>query len=251
MIKVVVIGAGTAIPAKGRSPASIYMHTGKEHILFDAGPGTLQRLHTIGVSLFDIDRIFLSHFHLDHCLDIATLLFARRIPTCAQQKPLAIYGPRGLKTLHRRFNHALNGWMTPRGFRLTLRELKQERVQLPGYSIQTKFMNHYDTGALGYRLTSGKKTIAYSGDTDVCKAITVLGHNADVLILECAMTDECKVEGHLTPTLCGELAAAANAKRLALTHFYPIFDGYDIRARVRRHYRGPLTIAHDFTRLQI
>ena len=245
-MRVTVLGAGTAIPAERYSPAGVYVRVNREHVLLDAGPGTLQRLHAVGVRPWQLDRIFLTHFHLDHCLDLAAVLFAARIPQPPRTKPLAVYGPRGLTRLYRRLNTALNGWLQPKGYRLTLHELDETTLRLNGYTISTRRMNH-SARALGYRLTSAGERVVYSGDTAACQAIVDLGMQADLLILECAMPDERRVIGHLTPTECGQIAARAACRHLALTHFYPVFQGYDIRGRVRRHFRGPLTLCKDFT----
>ena len=107
-------------------------------------------------------------------------------------------------------------------------------------------MNH-SAPALGYRLEARGKSFAYSGDTDYCRAVVDLGRRADVLILECAVPDERKVVGHLTPTACGRIADEAGCRHLVLTHFYPVFAGYNIRTRVRAQFRGRLTLARDFT----
>ena len=248
---VTILGAGTAIPAARHSPAGIYVRVAREHILLDAGPGTLQRLHTVGVPYRRLSRIFLTHFHLDHCLDLASILFALRIPQMKRRAPLTIYGPPGLKQLYTRLNRAFHVWLTPRGFRLTIYELRDAMLRLPGYTIQTRRMNHYATGAIGYRLTAHGKSLAYSGDTDVCDGVVELGREAGTLILECSVTDEEKVNGHLTPTECGEIAAAADCRHLVLTHFYPVFKGYDIRVRVRRSFKGRLTLARDFLSLRL
>lgn len=256
-MRMTILGAGTSIPARGYSPAGLYVHVRREHLLFDAGPGTLQRLHQIGVSLWQLDRMFLTHLHLDHCLELATLLFAARIPRHvlrdrrggphpARTKPLTVYGPIGLTQLYRRLNTAFHRWLQPRTYHLTLRELGETTLRLPGYTVETKRMNH-STAALGYRLQADGKRVVYSGDTDVCKSLVALGGHADLLILECSMPDERKIAGHLTPTECGRLAAQAGCRHLVLTHFYPVFQGYDIRRRVRRAYRGRLTLAEDFT----
>jgi ribonuclease BN (tRNA processing enzyme) len=250
-MRVVILGAGTAIPAKGYSPAGIYVQAGREHLLLDAGPGTLQRLHAAGAPFHQLDRLFLTHFHLDHCLDFAAILFALRLPDVGRRTPLTIYGPRGLKSLYAQLNRAFHGWITPQGFRLILKELGRVRLRLPGYTVETRRMNHYQTGAIGYRLTAAGKSLAYSGDTDFCDGIIELGRRADCLILECSVTDERKAAGHLTPSECGRIAAAAGCRHLVLTHFYPVFNGYDIRARVRRFFRGRLTLARDFTTLRI
>jgi ribonuclease BN (tRNA processing enzyme) len=259
-MRVTILGAGTAIPAAEHSPSGIFIQVAGEQLLFDAGPGTLQRLHAAGGKLFEVDRVFLTHYHLDHCLDVASLLFALRlpaprmgtaasarqagIPQPARNRPLAVYGPPGLKRLYRKLNGAFQGWLAPRSYRLKLKELGETSLKLRDYTVSTRWMNH-STKALGYRLEAEGKRIAYSGDTDVCEELIELGRDTHLLILECSMTDERKVSGHLTPTECGQIAARANCRHLVLTHFYPVFKGYDIRKRVRRSFRGRLSLARD------
>ena len=247
----IVLGAGTAIPAKAHSPAGLYVRAAREHVLLDAGAGTLQRLQAAGLPWHQLDRIFLTHYHLDHCLDLASILFALRLPQVGRRKPLTVYGPPGLQRLYRRLRIAFHGWIAPRGFSLVLKEVQDTTVRLPGYTVRSRRMRHDDTGAVGYRLTERGRSLAYSGDTDVCEDVVALGRGADALILECSVPDARKVEGHLTPGECGSLATAAGCRHLVLTHFYPVFQGYDIRARVRRAYRGRLTLARDFVALHL
>ena len=260
-MRVVVLGTGTGIPAKGRGCAGVYCRVAGEHVVLDAGPGTLRQLFKLGVSYLDLDRIFLTHFHPDHCLDVVSMLFAMRIPQPVRTKPLTIYGPRGLKALYRRLNTAFHGWIAPpvcraehgtgrRTYQLTLRELDETTLRLDGYTVKTKRMRH-STAALGYRIEAEGKSVAYSGDTDVCQAIVELGREADLLILECSMPDARKVAGHLTPTECGRIARDAGCRHLVLTHFYPaVLRGLPQAARsVRRAWRGRLTLAHDLQQL--
>ena len=250
-MRVVCLGAGTAIPAAGYSPASIYVQAAQEHILLDAGAGSLQRLQRAGLPWHQLDRIFLTHFHLDHCLDLASILFAYRLPQLKRRKPLTVYGPPGLRKLYTQLDRVFQGWLTPRGFNLTLIELQETELRLKGYTVRTKRMNHYATRAVGYRVTEKGTSIAYSGDTDTCDAVVELGRGADLLILECSTPDEKKIEGHLTPSACARIAEAAQCRRLMLTHFYPVFKGYDIRSRVRRLFKGPLILAKDFTSVSL
>lgn len=239
------------MPAAGYSPAGIYVGTGKEHILLDAGAGSLQRLQRAGLPWHKLDRIFLTHYHLDHCLDLASILFAYRLPQLHRKKPLAVYGPPGLSRLYAQLNRAYQGWLAPRGFKLTLNELQETELRFKGYTVRTKRMNHYATRAVGFRITRKEKTLSYSGDTDACDAAVELGRGADLLILECSTPDEQKIEGHLTPSACACIAAAARCRRLLLTHFYPVFKGYDIRSRVRRLFKGRLILAKDFTSVSL
>ena len=248
-MQVTILGAGTAVPARGRSPAGIAVRIGSDLVLLDAGPGTLQRLAASGAPWTRLDRIFLTHFHLDHCLDLASILFALRIPDVGRRAALWVYGPPGLRTLYKRLNQALYCWLTPRGFRLRLVEVGHgTTLRLPGYTVRTARMAHDRGRALAYRLTAGSRRLVYSGDTGECPALVRLARGADTLILECSMPDERPVDGHLTPGACGRIAAAAGAGHLILTHFYPVFHGYDIRGRVREAFRGRVTLARDGAR---
>ena len=250
-MRVIVLGAGTAVPAPRHSPAGLFIDAAGERLLLDAGAGTLQRLHQAGVPFAELDRIFLTHYHIDHCLDLVSILFALRLPQIHRRKTLTVYGPRGLKRLYRRLNAAFNRWISPRGFPLVLKEVRETTLTFKGYTVQARPMNHGDAGAVGYRVAAGGRSVAYSGDTDVCEGVVELGRQAHLLILECSVPDERKVAGHLTPSECGRIASAAGCRHLVLTHFYPVFRGYDIRARVRRSFRGRVTLAEDFASFRV
>lgn len=249
-MQVIVLGAGTSIPAKGYSPAGLYVRVGREHLLIDLGPGTLQRLHMAGGYWQDVDRVFLTHFHVDHCLDLVTFLFAYRIPEPERRKPLTVYGPRGLARFYKQLNRVFHRWLEPKTYRLSLIELDETTIRIPSGLVRTKRMNH-STVALGYRVESRGKSLVYSGDTDTCESIVRLAQDTNVLILECSMPDSRKVPGHLTPTECGQIAARAHCRKLVLTHFYPVFAPGQIQRCVRRSYRGPLLLTRDFASFRV
>ena len=71
------------------------------------------------------------------------------------------------------------------------------------------------------------------------------------MILECAWPDEEKSEGHLGPTLAGKLAAAADCKKICLTHFYPPCDLGNIRKKVQDIYTGELVLARDLMQFEL
>ena len=150
-MQVTILGAGTAIPAARFSPAGIYVQAGDEHLLLDAGAGSLQRLQRMGVTFLDLDRLFLTHFHPDHCLDLVSILFAMRLPQPARRKPFFIYGPRGLKRLYEALDRAFKGVLAPRTYRLDLKEIGTTRITASGYVVTTQPMNH-SALCYGYRI---------------------------------------------------------------------------------------------------
>ena len=104
----------------------------------------------------------------------------------------------------------------------------------------------HNAESIAYRITgSGGKSVVYSGDTDFSENLVTLSKDADLLICESALPDELKVEGHLTPSLAGEIATRANVRKLVFTHFYPECDQVDIEKQCRQTYDGPLVLAED------
>ena len=72
--------------------------------------------------------------------------------------------------------------------------------------------------------------MVYSGDTDYSEDLIRLAQGADLLICECSLPEEMKVEGHLVPSLAGRIASEAGCRKLLLVHLYPECEGRDIRA---------------------
>ena len=100
--------------------------------------------------------------------------------------------------------------------------------------------------SIGYRITSdNERSVVYSGDTDYSENLITLSYNVDLLISECSLPDEIKVPGHITPSLAGDMAQKAGAKKLLLTHFYPQCEDVDIKAQCRKTYNGEIILAQD------
>jgi len=93
--------------------------------------------------------------------------------------------------------------------------------------------------------------LVYTGDTGQSRDLANWAAGADLLLAECSLPDDQAVDGHLTPHSVAQLARAAQAKRLVLTHFYPPVEQVDVRAEVARVYQGPVTLASDGDRFAI
>jgi ribonuclease BN (tRNA processing enzyme) len=66
-----------------------------------------------------------------------------------------------------------------------------------------------------------------------------------VLLAECSLPADLRIESHLTPEDCAELAAGANPGMLVLTHFYPPVEQVDVRAIIAERYEGRVFLARD------
>jgi ribonuclease BN (tRNA processing enzyme) len=252
---VTILGSGTCVPSLKRSSCAVLLEIDSAKILFDSGPGTMHRLLSAGIEIFDIDGICYSHFHPDHTGELVPFIFATKYPESNRRnKALTITGGKGFIRFINRLKDVYGDWMElPEGM-LRFVELDSnglDRRSFASFTLETMPMNHREE-SLGYRITdSNGKSIVYSGDTDTNKNLVCLASGADLLICESAMPDELKVPGHLTPSLAGDMASRAQVKKLVLTHLYPECDQVDLRAQCRKTYQGPLVIAEDLLKIEV
>ncbi len=104
---------------------------------------------------------------------------------------------------------------------------------------------------MAYRVRAGKKVFVYGGDLAYCPEIVALARGADLLAVESAFPESDPHPGHLTPSLAGRIAAEAQTKRLALTHFYPACRGHDMVGPARAVFGGEVIAAKDLMRVKI
>ncbi len=67
---IVVLGTSSQVPKKNRNHVGLFLRWDKEDILFDPGEGTQRQMITFGVPLNRVKKIFITHFHGDHCLGL-------------------------------------------------------------------------------------------------------------------------------------------------------------------------------------
>ena len=247
-VKITILGSGTCVPRLDRSSCALLVETGQAKILMDIGRGTVSRLLTYGVTIFDLTHICLSHFHPDHTSDLVPLIFATKYPDSrARRHRLHLIGGPGLMSFYQGLQTAYGRWIVLPEEQLEVREIRspqKEELVFDDFSISTRSVNH-GPESLAYRIQAGGIAMVYSGDTDVSDALVELAYDADLFFCEASMPDGHKVPGHLTPSLAGSMASKARAKRLVLTHLYPPCDDVDIVKQARSTYKGPIIKAED------
>ena len=118
---------------------------GGEKLMFDCGEGT-QRQMRRSLGLVQVDEIFLTHFHLDHCLGLPGLL--KTYDLNDREEPLLLFGPVGLHGLMRDLQPLIGRL----GYHLEAEELEPgDIVPHVDYEIEAFSVEHR-TRALGYAL---------------------------------------------------------------------------------------------------
>lgn len=247
-MKLTVLGAGTIAPDPKHTQSG-YLLEGKgfSPLLFDCGAGKILRLLGLGINAWTLERIFLSHFHLDHIAEVPSILFSKINPFLEGNADLTIYGPSEMSELKKKIGTFYEKMMTSDLYQLEFKDFPREEGLTEGpLKISAYPMNHF-IETFGYRVEGEGKVFAYSGDTDVCSEAVDLGRDADLFVLECSLPSALKLSGHLTPREAGEIAAQARCKHLLLSHFYPqvLLDPKQIKREVRENYSGKLSLAED------
>ena len=250
-MELIIIGSGTAALQPRRGPSGYVLKTGDQIFLLDGGTGTLLKCLEAGVSYKDIDKIFYTHLHPDHTIDLIPFLFStRHTPGFARTKKLELHGPVGFKDFFNGLVGLYGKGLVEGDYEIEVVEMAQNNLSFERLKITTKLMKHSE-GAIGYRFELNDKIFVYSGDTDFCEGIIELAQDADVLLLECSFPDDMKVKGHLTPTEAGKIASRAEVDKLILTHLYPPCDEVDILEVCRREFDGEIKLAEDLMRVEI
>jgi ribonuclease BN (tRNA processing enzyme) len=246
-VRFTTLGTGTISMSPNRSCAGYFFETADVRLLIDCGSGITRRLVELGLPWQTITHVALSHFHIDHHGDLPSLIFAWKhgfLPP--RSSPLEIIGPVGTAALFTRLAAAYGDWVTAPGFPLTIREITaaDDFALADGVHLRCCTVPH-TAESVAYSMEREGRRIVFTGDTGPSDALGAWAHGADLLVCECSLPTGMSIPEHLTPEQCGELAAQANPKHLALTHFYPPVEQVDIRALVGARYAGPVTLARD------
>ena len=246
---ILILGSGTAQVSADRSCPAILLRTGQDLTLLDMGPGTLKQMARAGIPHTDLDRILITHFHPDHTAGLIHLLFAtRHPPLLAARRPFLLAGPEGLKEFLSGLEQAYGRWVRLPSHIMDVLEWpsdSEEERPVGPLSISAARVRHTDR-SLAYRIvTPDRKVVVYSGDTGVCDELIALANGCDLLILECSFPENRAVETHLTPRRAGFVAAAAEAAKLLLVHFYPEVMAVDVATEVRGAFGGELVLGRD------
>jgi ribonuclease BN (tRNA processing enzyme) len=207
----------------------------------------------------------LTHLHIDHCADLAPLLFALHSPIPEARKPLWLLGPVGLLSYLERLRDLYGEWLTPAKRELEVMELRPGQVLsvntapsggwvVESGQAETRLQvfaarhpqSRLSEESLGFRFVDRQgHTAVFSGDTEPCDDLLSASRGSDLLVIECSTPDALATAGHMTPERVGQLCAAARPEQVVLTHLYPPAAALDLPALVGRHYAGPVHVARD------
>jgi ribonuclease BN (tRNA processing enzyme) len=214
-VKLTVIGCSGSGPGPDSAASSYLVEQDGFRLLVDLGNGAfgpLQRILDPG----DIDAIFVSHMHADHCLDIAPFVVWHRYSAREKRPRVPLYAPVGAD---RRLAMAYDDEGDPLTDVFDFVFVGPGDFALGPFEVRTARTAH-PVECYAIRLEAGGRALVYTGDTGPCPGVVDLAVGADVFLAEAAHPELEGLPGdlHLTGRQAGEHALAAGVGRLLLTH---------------------------------
>lgn len=226
-------------------------------MLLDCSSDAMHRMAQEDLDWPNLDAIWISHLHLDHCGGLASLLFAmKHAPqTQSRRKPLRIFSCSGVERLLNAIDQSNEYGLFKQPFPLEVSEFagpdQLEFTPFEGIRCEM-FQTPHTRESLAMRLTNFEgKTVVYSSDTGVSKELATFAHGADLFILECSFYENKPVQTHLNLAEAMRIAQMAAPRKLLLTHLYPEWDSIDLEAKARELWPGETIAAHDGLRIAI
>jgi ribonuclease BN (tRNA processing enzyme) len=246
-MRLVTVGTGTAAPHPYRVQSGALIASGDVRLLIDCGSGVVFRLSQLGLEWERLTHVALTHFHADHTIDLATLIFGWRYGLLPpRQEPVEILGPPGLTARVHAMAEAFGGGLLDVPPPITLVEMTPggERTVGSGVVVTSRKVPHTDE-SVAYSVSGQGRRVVVTGDTGFDAGLGEWGAGCDVLLCECSLPEALAMPTHLTPRQCGALAAIAQPGLLALTHFYPPVEREDIAAQVAESFGGDMALCED------
>lgn len=237
-MKLVVLGSGSTAPHAKRSSSGYWLETIGGTLLLDCSASIGSRMAANQLDWPNLDAIWISHFHLDHCGGLAPLLAGTKHSSEMKErrKPLKIFGPAGLKGLIGRFSDVNNYRLLEQPFPVEVIEVEEQHPFeiLPGVEAVALKTPHTDESHAIHIRDTDEKTLVYSADTGFSEIVGAFANRVDLFILECTFVRDKPVKKHLELAEAMFLIRKGHPKRAMLTHFYPEWDDVDFDKEVAK-----------------
>jgi ribonuclease Z len=276
-IQITLLGTAAGPPVRlNRYQVSTMVDAGGERLLFDCGRGTMLRLAEAGIPLGSVTKLFITHLHSDHIVDIPDLYLTPWASAREGQRkvPLEVWGPAGTRSMMDHLQQAfafdihirrdVDEHFTGDGIKVVSHDIEQGVIYDHGGVKVTAFL--VDHGpvkpAFGYRVDYAGHSVALSGDTRKSENLIHFTQEVDVLIHEAINPEELRshattlnrqqleavIAHHTTPEQAGEVFTQVKP-RLAVYSHYP--DSADLVSLTRKTYAGPLELGDDLMTINI
>jgi ribonuclease Z len=276
-LKVVLLGTGVGPPVNlEQFGASTLVEAGGKRLLFDCGRGATIRLTQAGIPSSSVSRVFLTHLHSDHIVQLPDLLLTAWVGPGAgapgRTVPLQVWGPDGTRDMMSALEKAFafdihirrdrDEKFSAEGIRVESHDIKEGMVfDEDGVKVTAFLVDHGPVvPAFGYRVDYRGRSVALSGDTRFSENLIRHTEGVDVLVHEAydavavrarsrnLTVTEAVIAHHTTPDQAGQVFARVKPRLAVYSHAPATQSVID---QTRKIYSGPLEGAEDLLTIEI
>ena len=264
MLRVRILGSGSAISTMGRANAAVLLLHGDRSYLLDAGESCAPTLLRAGLDLFSLRAVFISHMHADHIgglpmlLEIMHLLGQREEELAAlNTESMQVFLPSEAVKPWQQFQQAMYISEDAVSFDMAVKSIKkglfydddrikviaQENKHLKGSRSHGRFRSMNKGQSYSFRIETQGKALVYSGDIKRFDDLFPILDGADTLLLEMA---------HCKPNNLEELAGC-RIRSIVLTHLHERYYDRpaDLLKAARKILGSKVTVAEDNLELEL
>lgn len=270
-IRVTLLGTAGGPPVRvGAAGIATLVEAGGDRFLFDAGRGVMQQIARAGLSMNDVTKLFLTHLHSDHVVDVPDLMLTPWSGS-GRKVPLEAWGPPGTQEM---FHHLAEAF----DFDIRIRQA-DEKLPVAGVTVLAHdvlqgvvYQEHgvtitafeVDHGpvkpAYGYRVDYHGRSVTLSGDTRPSDNLVTFARGTDVLVYEATDPEtlrkrnfdqqhlEAVIAHHSTPE---QAATIFNRVMPRLAVFSHSTGASTIVEQVKRSYAGRVEMGEDLMVIDI
>ena len=246
-MKLTILGSGTVVPDGSRNSAGYFLELPDARLMLDCGAGTVHALARYGLPWEQITHLFVSHFHVDHVGEIASLFSAFRygMKTTRTEK-LTVIGPSGLDRVMDGLGTAFGSNLFEEKFPVELRMLTAgERIELGPDSTLSVAKTPHTPESLAVRIESGGRAVCYTGDTAYSDQLASFFSGADLLVSECSFREPRERVAHLSVKEAAQLATRSSVAKLIVTHFYFEVNEAELKEELEKYFVGEVIVGRD------
>lgn len=240
-MKFTVLGCYSPYPSKGGGTPGYLLEAKQKKILIDCGSGVLAKLSSY-IPIYELDAVFLSHYHYDHISDFFVLQYA--VYTALKQgyrkSPLSVWAPQEPKS-----------WYSKMQFQdaIRLNILNEEtKVDFEEDLTFQFYSTEHSEPCYAMKITEDKdRTILYGADSGPHTDWSRMNFSPDLFVGEASYLHQDIPHNHKNEHLSArQLAQAAQsirAQHLLLTHLDPEYDLGKIKQEAKKDFYGKISVA--------
>lgn len=215
-MKIDILGCGSAF-SRWQNTSALRVLDDNHQWLIDCGPTIPRALWQRDGDINDIDVIFFTHVHPDHCAGLMALLNYWK--SFSRQKPLIIYSQAEQRPVLMQLARLANWPASTLSFEIEWRDTTTSWCW-QNWQIETAFTQH-EIANHAIRLSIGSHSLFYSGDGRPTPESVALMTASDLAFQECAsLTPLADDASHGDFPGCLELFNTLGLPRLGLYHCY-------------------------------